>query len=176
MDSENMVLTVRYVLLLIVLAMSLYFDIKENKIKNFITMPAALAGLLLNFYECGLSGLMSSFQGLMMPLTALMIFYLINVMGAGDIKLFAAMGAIMGLTFVGYSILFSLCIGAMISVLLLIWRRQFSQKMKRVYYYFLTCFLLRRFVPYSDRGNNDSKFPFSIAIVPAVLIYLFLQG
>lgn len=173
MDSENTVLLVKYVVLFVALAMSLYFDIKENKIRNFITIPAALSGISLNFYEYGINGLVLSARGLLVPLVCLMVFYLINVIGAGDIKLFAAMGAIMGVTFVAYSILLSLCVGAVVSVSLLLWRRQFQQKIKKVYYYFLICFLSRRFVLYTERGSKESKFPFSVAIVPAVLIYIF---
>lgn len=173
MDSENMVSAVKYAVLLVVLAVSLYFDIKENKIKNFITIPAALSGLSLNFYEHGINGLVLSSKGLLLPLAVLLVFYIINVMGAGDIKLFAAIGAIMGLPFVAHSMLLSLCIGAIISVWLLIWRRQFTRKIKKVYYYFLLCFLSRRLALYTERGNKDSKFPFSIAIVPAVLITFF---
>jgi prepilin peptidase CpaA len=100
----------KIILLVIILGLSLYHDVKEQKIKNIVTLPGALLGLILNGTENGWSGLTLSFWGWVVPTLALMIFYYIHVIGAGDIKLYAAIGAIMGLDFAAWAIcLFGIC-------------------------------------------------------------------
>lgn len=97
-------------------------------------------------------------------------------MGAGDIKLFAAIGSIMGPSFAVYSIVFSIYFGAVIAVFILIKNRSFSEKMRRLLCYFYYCFALKRLVPYSHKGDYDSKFPLSLAVIPAVAVEFFTTG
>lgn len=71
-------------------------DVKERRIPNRLTYPALVAGLVLQGAVSGWRGLLLSgggallFGGVFLPL------YLIRTMGAGDVKLAAALGAIVG--------------------------------------------------------------------------------
>lgn len=158
----------------LILLISLYYDIREQKIKNFITFPAALVGISINFIDQGYNGLITSLTGWFIPIAGLILLYYINVMGAGDIKLFAAIGSVMGLTFVAYSFIFSIYIGGIIAVFLLIKRRVFKTRMIAVLNYLKFIFLTGRLNKYSAKEDHSSKFIFTSAIVPGTLVQLAL--
>lgn len=162
--------------LTVTLVLALYFDLRYRKIKNSITIPAAISGCVLNVFEHGSWGFVFSLKGWIIPVAALIILYSINVMGAGDIKLFAAIGSIMGASFAAYSIVFSIYFGAVISLLILIKNRSFYEKISKLFSYLWYCFAVKKLVPYSHKGDNDSKFPFSLAVVPAVVVEFFTTG
>jgi Flp pilus assembly protein protease CpaA len=92
------------------LIISVYTDIKYRKIKNHITYPMIISGLLAGYFYNGLGGLADSFTGM---LTAGLIFTVVPgfFSGGGDIKLAAGCGAWLGsfyptLQFVFFSMLF----------------------------------------------------------------------
>lgn len=166
---------IKAVLLLIVLLLALFQDIRENRIKNAVTFPAALLGLAVNAIETGLEGAILSVQGFLIPMAALMVLYIVNGMGAGDIKLFAAIGSIMGLKFAACSFLFSVFAGGIMAVVLLIKKRALAERMKKVIRYIGLTVATRIIIPYSEKGDKSSKFIFSVAIVPGTCLQLLIM-
>lgn len=71
-------------------------DLWRQKIYNWLTLPAILLGLILNLVQTGLPGLLNSFLGLLMAGGLYLILGLIGAMRGGDIKLAAAVGALLG--------------------------------------------------------------------------------
>lgn len=161
---------VRIVLLVCCLTLALINDLRENKIRNIITMPTALLGLVLNLAEGGGAGLMVAVIGWLVPILALIIFYLIKVMGAGDIKLFAAIGAVMGLPFTVGSFVISIYFGGVVALVLLIKRKQAGASLTRLRNYIVHCLTRQNLTVYYS--GPESRFPFAIAIVPATLVQL----
>lgn len=166
----------KIVLLIVCLTLALYYDLKEQKVKNFITLPMALAGVLLNAMEQGTAGLLWSLKGWMVPMLMLIVLYYINVMGAGDIKLYGSIGAVMGLPFVAYSFVYSIYFGALFALIVLARRRCFVVKMKQILCYLGTLLLTRRLSIYSEKNNKSSKFVFTTAIVPGALVHLIFSS
>ncbi len=166
----------KLLLLLLTLILALYQDIKEQKIKNSITFSAAFLGLSVNVAEHGLDGFVLAVIGWSIPVFVLGICYAANIMGAGDIKLFAAIGAIMGLSFTVYSFVYSVYFGGLIAFILLYKRSVFKQRMYRIYEYLCFVAATRRLIPYCDKADQESKFIFSTAIVPGTILHLTLSG
>lgn len=160
-------------LVLVVLILALYYDLRENKIKNFVTLPAAIAGLVLNSWHEGWMGFWAALQGWLIPTLLLFILYYINVMGAGDIKLFAALGSIMGLPFALESFVHTIFIGGIIAMVLLLVRGQFVASMSRLIRYFKLLMWSGKLHPYCAKEDASSKFAFTTAIVPGTLVQLF---
>jgi prepilin peptidase CpaA len=71
-------------------------DLKTRKIPNYLTLGAALTGLLYNLATSGLSGLTSAMFGLFLGFGFLLLPYILGGMGAGDVKALAALGAWLG--------------------------------------------------------------------------------
>jgi prepilin peptidase CpaA len=72
-------------------------DIRERRIPNRITGPAILAGLLLHGIYGGWSGLGGSALAGLIAGGIFLVFFLAGGMGAGDVKLMAAVGCFAGL-------------------------------------------------------------------------------
>jgi prepilin peptidase CpaA len=71
-------------------------DLRDRRIPNWVTGPAILGGLMLHTFVGHWSGLASSaLAGLTAGCVAL-VFFLAGGMGAGDVKLMAAVGCIAG--------------------------------------------------------------------------------
>lgn len=154
------------------LALALYHDLRQRKIKNIVTLPAAAAGVVLNFVEQGPAGLLASFFGWLAPVLLLMVFYRINTMGAGDVKLFAAIGAVMGLDFAAYSFMFAVYAGGLAAMVILVRNRGFVPCMRHLVNYLRLLLITRGISVYSDREGIATGFIFSWAIALGTVIQL----
>jgi prepilin peptidase CpaA len=85
------------------LAAATVTDLRERRVRNIVTLPALLLGLVLNTALQGPDGGTASLQGAGLALVALMPLYMVRGMGAGDVKLMAAIGALKGPEFVLYT-------------------------------------------------------------------------
>lgn len=78
------------------LAVAAVVDLRTRRIPNTLTVPAALAALLLHLWCSGAGGAMTSGTGLLTGLAAFLPFYLAGGFGAGDVKAMAVVGAFVG--------------------------------------------------------------------------------
>jgi len=73
-------------------------DVRDRRIPNRLTYPAMVAGLVLQGAVNGWRGLLVSLAGGLLFGGLFLIFHLVRAMGAGDVKLAAALGCIIGPT------------------------------------------------------------------------------
>ena len=92
------------------------------KVPNWITFPFALSGLAYHAITHGLSGLTESLLGCAVGLGLLLIPYIIVGMGAGDVKLFAGVGAWMGASITFGAFLVSTVVGGVLAVAMVAYR------------------------------------------------------
>lgn len=97
-------------------------DLRSRRIPNALTFGGAVTGLLLNIALFRLAGVSSSLAGWALGTALLLIPFLLRAMGAGDVKLVAAVGAWAGPSFVLRVILFGALAGALIAVAFLLVR------------------------------------------------------
>jgi len=71
-------------------------DVRERRIPNRLTYPAALLGLLIQSIFNGRHGLVQAIAGGLLFGGVFFAFYCVKAMGAGDAKLAAALGCIVG--------------------------------------------------------------------------------
>jgi len=71
-------------------------DIWKFKIHNAITLPLLVSGLIYHSVVPGGAGLLASLLGVLFGFFILFPFYVMGGMGAGDVKLMAAIGAWLG--------------------------------------------------------------------------------
>jgi prepilin peptidase CpaA len=84
------------VLLALVLCAAV-FDVRYRKIPNWLTLLGVLVGLGLNtFLFQGWPGLRLSLMGLGLGFGVYFVLYALRAMGAGDVKLMAAVGSMVG--------------------------------------------------------------------------------
>jgi prepilin peptidase CpaA len=83
-------------LLLALVIGSAAYDIPYRRIPNSFTIVGVLLGLAMNTFLYGWQGLQNSLTGLAVGFGAYFILYSMRAMGAGDVKLMAAIGALVG--------------------------------------------------------------------------------
>jgi prepilin peptidase CpaA len=71
-------------------------DLAVRRIPNVVLLPALATALFLNSVSGGVWGLLDSLCGLVIGLLMLMPLHVLGRMGAGDIKLLAVVGSILG--------------------------------------------------------------------------------
>jgi prepilin peptidase CpaA len=71
-------------------------DLRTRRIPNWITIPGAALGFALQACYGGLHGVLLSLAGAGLGLGIFVAFYIAGGMGAGDVKLFSAVGALLG--------------------------------------------------------------------------------
>lgn len=130
------------ILVAAVVTVALFTDLKERKIPNWLTFGAAFVGIAINTVFYGFEGLGASLLGWIVGVALLVIPYLMKGIGAGDVKLMGAIGALMGIHFVFYTMLWTALAGGLISIIYMLFHRQI------LYVWIATRTTSGKFVPY----------------------------
>lgn len=171
---------VKIALLFLVITLAVYSDIRSFKIKNLVTYPAVVLGIVINTYLYGTEGFRDTIIAVFIPIIVLFIFFALRMLGAGDIKLYCAIGAIMGWRFVVACLAYSFIFGGFISVIILLLRKNALQRFKYLFNYIKTSFMLIKIDKYQDFANDkNGLFRFSYAVLGGTIISMidmFLFG
>lgn len=117
-----MALTI-FIISSLVVALATATDLYGRRIPNRLTLPAAVAGLALHTGADGGLGLGSSLAGLLVGSASFLPFYLRGGLGAGDLKLLGAVGALLGLRQTYHALIAIALFGGAWALLWGLWRR-----------------------------------------------------
>lgn len=111
--------------LLALLVTAAWIDIRSYRIPNWLTAGGLVAGLALSTWSASSPGhaVAFAFAGAAAGLAALLPLYLLRLLGAGDVKLMATVGAFLGFPGTLYGLLFVLVGGGVVAVVYALWRR-----------------------------------------------------
>jgi prepilin peptidase CpaA len=102
-------------------------DFRRFRVPNVLTFPLCISGWIFHTAVNGLTGLQYSAGGIIVGVLILLIFYVLGVMGAGDVKLLAAIGAWIG----GTNTLYVFCVAGVVtgihSLVVLTWQRRLRE-------------------------------------------------
>jgi prepilin peptidase CpaA len=120
---------------LIVLGVATFTDLRSRRIPNWLVLPFLLAGIVVSGWLQGWHGIVQSLAGAGLATLIYGILFLKFGMGAGDVKLCAAIGAWIGPIQLLYALLFTALAGGLMvlvwaacrGLLLLIGRRKREQ-------------------------------------------------
>lgn len=174
-------MTLEQGLLYVLLAAASVTDLSRRKIPNVLTMGGVIGGLSVNGWLSGWQGLSDAALGCAGSVFLLWLVYAVGGIGAGDVKLFGAIGAITGLSFSLYSFACSVLVAGGIGCVLLLCRGAVRARLV----WPLAAFWLQwrwnageirrrpRIRPVSP-FSKPLRFPFMLAVVPGVLIAQWL--
>ena len=83
-------------LLLVVVAIAGFYDLRFRRIPNWLVLIGLIVGIGLNSFLFEWAGLQRALLGMGLALLVYFPLYLLRAMGAGDAKLMAAVGSILG--------------------------------------------------------------------------------
>jgi prepilin peptidase CpaA len=145
-----------------------YWDLRYRKIPNWATLPGIVLGLGVSILFGGWGGMKASGIGFLIGFGALLVLFVLGWMGGGDVKLMAAVGALKGYPFVVSALFYSLIVGVVIGVAMLIWNRKTQRAFKNLFFV-----VASRFSPLIPKQNinreETQKIPFGLAIVAGTL-------
>lgn len=157
-----------HVCALLLLALCAYWDIRYRRIPNWATLPGVALGLGMNGLFLGWQGMKSSGLGLLIGFGALVVLFVLGWMGGGDVKLMAAVGALLGYPLVVSALFYSLIVGVVIGVAMLIWNRKTLRTFRNLL--FIIGSRVTKLVPKQDVDREEAqKIPFGLAIVLGTL-------
>lgn len=162
--------------LLLVLALVItYFDVRYRRIPNKIVLAALIAGLIINPFFAGWNGLSAAILGCVLAFGLMMLLYLFGALGAGDVKLFAAIGSLLGVQLVLQTFLIVVFCGGFLAVISMFYTGTARITMYRVWTIlvgFLPGWQMPRYTATPDRHT----IPYGVAITLGTLISLVLYS
>jgi prepilin peptidase CpaA len=105
--------------LLVVAALS---DLRSQRIPNWLTYPGILIAIVYHSIANGPDGFLFGLQGLGLGIGILLLPYVMGGMGAGDVKLLGAVGAMLGPRGVFAAFIFSALVGGIYALVVLLGR------------------------------------------------------
>ena len=98
-------------------------DLRRRQVANWINLAGVAAGLGWHVWNGGAAGLGRSAGGAAVGFLVFLFFYVAGGMGAGDVKLMAAFGALLGSSGILLAALFAAPAGGLMAATWLAWKR-----------------------------------------------------
>jgi prepilin peptidase CpaA len=149
---------------LLVASLAAVIDVGSRRIPNWLTFGALVSGVLINAWLHGIDGALSALAGAVLGGAMLLPFYAIRAMGAGDVKLLAALGALLGAQAIVSVAIYGALVGGAMSLVIL---------------------AIRGYLPVTLRdlaagrlalSPSGAKAPYGVAIAAGVYLSMLLPG
>lgn len=158
---------------IVLVAAAAQADVRTRKIPNALTLPALLLGLAVHAAFHGFQGMQSSFAGLAFATLVLLPGWLFRWMGAGDVKLMAAVGAWLAWPQTVIAVLASLVMGGAISLIVAWRRRVLLQALTNAGFIAQAALARTASAPPLTTGI---RFPFALAVFAGATIALWIRS
>lgn len=93
-----------------------FYDVRGRRIPNALTIAGVISALVAQFVAGSFGGLAWSFAGLVVGFALFFPLFALGGMGAGDVKLMAALGAWLGPTGAGWTALYAAIAGGVMAI------------------------------------------------------------
>lgn len=176
MKVTSIVYEVSTILLLLILLAAVWIDVRRHRIPNVLSLGAIFLGLGLQGWALGTDGVLIGLGGLGVGLLIFSPFYLLGGMGAGDVKLMAAVGTFVGPIGTVLAAGVSLVVGSVLGLLVLLARRGALAALHRYASALKVLFFTGTlsYVPPQPEEAAATRFPYALAIAGGTVAALWL--
>jgi len=185
--SANLLAIVPAAFLYALIILAVRFDLKSRRIPNWLVASGALLGIFLHavvpggegFFSPNHGGLgaMAAVQGWALGLILLMPMYALRTLGAGDVKLIAAIGAFFGpVPILAITVLSMVC-GGVLAIVVSLWNRNLLHVLANVRFMMVNAVMrgvAGDFGGIDKPANSTGKLPYAVAIAAGTMLYIVL--
>lgn len=147
-----------------------YYDVRYRRIPNAFVLATLAAGIAINAIFSGFPGITASLGGCALGFVLMFLLHIFGAMGAGDVKLFAAIGAVIGAQLVVPTFIVVIITGGLLAVVSVIRAGMLMTTMHRVLQILvglLPGWQMPKFAVPTDRKHT---IPYGVAITMGSLI------
>lgn len=147
-------------------------DLRSRRIPNWLTLPAALVGLLASFAVGHWVGLKESLLGIALGLALLLPFVLVRSLGAGDWKLAGALGSFTGPSQLMDLLIVSVFVAGAMALALVIYKGRVRETFRNIGHILISLVTFRLPGARVSLDNPESlKIPYGVALSLTVILY-----
>ncbi len=151
-----------------------YYDARYRRIPNAFVLATLIAGLSTNTIINGTQGLLASLGGCALAFGLMFMLHIFGAMGAGDVKLFAAIGSVLGASLVMPTFLIVVLTGGVLAVVTMIRAGTVKETLWRVVQIFVGLLPGWEMPRFSVPAERRYTIPYGVAITLGSLISLAL--
>jgi len=160
----------------IVLAVAAYIDWKEHRVPNWLTFSAFALGITYHTATAGTVGLWIALLGSVIGLGTLIIPYALRGMGAGDVKLMAAVGAWVGAGATLQAFVWIALFGGVLGAWSILRSRQIPARLRGVLLAGKNLFTLQTLETNVEAAPSKILLPYGVPIALGFYAYFIFGG
>jgi prepilin peptidase CpaA len=156
-----------------------WIDYKERRVPNYLNVVIMISGLAAQGLFNRWAGLTAGFEGLALGLGLLIIPWAMHMMGAGDVKLLAGMGAWLGPVWVLWTFVLGALIGGIASLIMIAWKGRWAGALQNFQLAAVKCTSAK--LAFSEvgavksLGANSQLIPYGVPLTGGALIVMALK-
>lgn len=171
-----MLMIVSTVMLVALLALACWCDVRERRIPNPITLAGVVVGLALRVPLGGVA-VLDGLGGTLVALVLALPIFALGFLGGGDVKLLGAVGAFVGLGELFGTLALVAIAGGVLALLEAAWRRVFVRSLANTYDFAKDWVLFARAgAAIRLRQPGTLTVPYGLAIATGTLLWWFRGG
>jgi len=151
-----------------------YYDICYRRIPNPFVLATLLVGFFVHVAFAGVNGALTSLGGCALAFFLMFLLHIFGAMGAGDVKLFAAIGSVAGANLVLPMFIVVTLTGGLLAVISMVRAGQMKVTMLRVLHIVFGLLPGQRVPRFAVPANRKLTIPYGVAITFGSLISLVL--
>lgn len=162
---------------LVIGAVACVTDLRSRRIPNWLTFGASLAAFVFSAAAHGLPGVGQSVAGWMVGAGLFLPLFLLGGMGAGDVKLMAALGAWTGPSTAMWMTLYAAVAGGFFAVAVTLWSGYLGQMLRNVWglLMFWRIFGIRPHPELTLATASGPRLPYAFPITVGAVAVLWLR-
>src|SRR4030095_11220676 len=171
---QNIAMTLLFAPFAIMIA---YMDIRYRRIPNKLVLTILLIGLTVNTVFGGSHGLLLSLGGFALSFGIMFLLHVFGTMGAGDVKLFAAIGAVNGLSLVIPTLLLVALTGGVLAIFMMVYSGRARTTMFGVMQFFYGLLPGQRVPRFEIPADRKYTIPYAVPIcLGSFVSYVLFHG
>jgi prepilin peptidase CpaA len=149
-----------------------YYDVRYRRIPNIYVAFALVSGISMNVITNGWLGLRASIIGCGLAFGLMLVLHIFGALGAGDVKLFSAIGAVIGVNLVLPTFVVVVLTGGALAIMTTLRVGSIRETIGRVGYIFYSLLVHWRVPKYVLPTEKKHTIPYGVAITVGSLLSL----